>query len=96
MAGLIPFFGDIQELIGSLFGSTQMFGWPSLFFILSLKNKTENGTWKETIHSMGLCNCTVNAIFLFVLTPVFFILGTIGAIQDIVADIGVSGSPFQC
>ena len=39
IVNLIPFFGDLQALIGSTLGAPIVFGWPSLFYLLVVREK---------------------------------------------------------
>ena len=95
IANLIPFFGALQGLIGSLLGAPIVFGWPSLYYPLTHKNKT-CGSWKDTFASIGPINTVISLLFLFVITPVFMVMGTWGGINDLITDVGDSGYPFSC
>jgi len=115
----VPFFADVQALIGSLFGAPSVFGWPVLFFVMLCRqqqlqqqaelqeqdqpNHVSNhhdsnmDSWWKTFQLMGgWHHVVVCAIFLFVLTPLFCILGTTGAIASIVQDAEHAPEPFQC
>ena len=94
IANLIPFFAEVQSLIGSLFGAPIMFGWPALFYVLSCRQGVNS--WKETISHMGWMRAVLCGLFLFVFLPLFLILGTGGAIWSIVESIQDSPSPFSC
>jgi amino acid permease len=96
VANIIPFFGALQALIGSLLGAPIVFGWPSLYYLLANKNKNGNSTWAETLRSVGLINSSISLVFLFIFTPLFCILGTWGGINSIIEDFSSSGSPFHC
>lgn len=95
IANLIPFFSDLQGLIGSALGAPIVFGFPSLYYLLASK-KEAGGSWKETFSSIGVLNSSISLIFLCVLTPMFLILGTWGGIVSIIDDYADSGRPFQC
>lgn len=94
IGNLIPFFADVQALIGALFGAPIIFGWPALFFFMLHRKKSDS--WKQTIGSMGMFHFAICSLFLFVLMPLFCILGTVGAIKLIIEDIKVAGKPFAC
>jgi len=95
IANIIPFFADLQGLIGALLGAPIVFGWPSLYYLLVNKKKTD-GSWLETFRSIGLINTSISLLFLCIFTPMFCILGTWGGISDIVNDFATSGHPFHC
>jgi hypothetical protein len=94
VGNLIPFFADVQALIGSLFGAPTIFGWPAVFYLVLFRRKSSS--WKEAIESMGYGHALTCFLFLFVCTPIFCILGTTGAIQSIVKDTKEAMTPFQC
>ena len=94
VGNLIPFFADVQALIGSLFGAPTMFGWPVAFYFALYRRRTES--WKSACEQMGWANAGICLLFLFVLTPLFCILGTTGAIQSIIEDAEQATKPFQC
>jgi len=96
IANLVPFFDEVQSLIGSLFGAPIMFGWPALFYTLSCRRKTEDGTWKSTLKVMGWKHSTMCALFLFAFLPLFLILGTAGSLMSIIDSIQNAGAPFSC
>ena len=95
IANVIPFFSDLQGLIGSLLGAPIVFGWPSLYYLL-MNKKESGGSWTETFKSIGFVNSSVSMIFLCILTPLFCVLGTWGGIVGIIDDLHSSGSPFHC
>ena len=73
LANIIPFFEDLQGLIGALLGAPIVFGWPSLYYLLA--NRRENGaSWLETFRSIGLINTSISLLFLCIYTPMFCIL----------------------
>mmetsp|Transcript_5915 Transcript_5915/g.14023 ORF Transcript_5915/g.14023 Transcript_5915/m.14023 type:complete len:479 (+) Transcript_5915:93-1529(+) len=94
VGNLIPFFADVQALIGSLFGAPTIFGWPSIFFVMMYRQKASS--WLEAISLMGYGHAFVCGMFLFICTPLFCILGTTGAVQAIIEDSKQAMSPFQC
>ena len=69
-----PFFGDLQVLIGVLFGAPIFFKGPSLHHLLVNKRKAES--WRDTFSFIGPINAAVSSFFLCILTPLFCILGT--------------------
>eukprot|EP00797_Seminavis_robusta_P015486 Sro2322_g323250.2 (323) ;mRNA; f:4304-5272 len=88
VGNLIPFFADVQALIGSLFGAPTVFGWPVAFYWAVHRREGA---------SIGLNHSTViGGLFLLVFTPLFCILGTSGAIASIVRDAEHAATPFEC
>ena len=99
IANLIPFFGDVNSLIGSLFGSAIVFGFPSLYYLLSTRtsNTTTQGKKIESIpNKLGSTKTWASYFFLFILFPVFCIFGTIGSVTSLINDFMHSGLPFHC
>jgi hypothetical protein len=96
VANIVPFFGNLQALIGALLGAQIVFGWLSLYFLSANKNRNGNSTWAETLRSVGLINSSISLIFLFIFTPLFCILGTWSGISSIIQDFSSSSSPFHC
>jgi hypothetical protein len=95
IANIIPFFSDVNGLIGSLMGSPIVFGFPSLYYLPAKKAK--DTTWTETfMNKLGPVKSGVSCFFLFILCPLFCIFGTIGGIMSLVNDIKDSGHPFHC
>lgn len=94
IGNLIPFFADVQALIGSLFGAPIVFGWPAAFYLALHRRNTHS--WSEAATCMGYGNLIICSIFLFVCTPLFCLLGTTGAIQSIIQDSKEAVKPFQC
>ena len=85
VANVIPFFVSLQGIIGSALGAPIMFGWPPLFYFLSVGGRL-------SAFDRAMCG-----FFFFVLLPFCSIAGTIAAIDDMAkrwAD-GRSG-PFGC
>ena len=104
VGNLIPFFSDVQGLLGALLGAPIAFMWPSLYYLLTSKKQNQNQdekeeeelSWKDTFKSIGIFNSSISIIFICICTPLFVIFGTYGAMQAIIHDIGISGIPFQC
>ena len=74
LATAVPFFADLQALLGSLTGAPMIFGFPALFF---LRARHANGLpirWAD----LALCG-----LFLAVLTPLFLVIGTMSSVQSI-------------
>ena len=94
VANLIPFFADLQSIIGSLFGAPIMFGWPTLFFYMSKKREAKS--FKETLSLMGTKNVIICGIMMFVFTPLFVIVGTYGGLVTLIHDTEKDGNPFGC
>ena len=87
-ANAVPFFGDLQSLIGAMTGAPIVFGWPPLLYLLACR---ASGT------SASACDRVVCvALFLCLLLPLFSVLGTITAVQSIVDDWGNQIGPFTC
>ena len=129
VGNLIPYFADVQALIGSLFGAPIIFGWPSVFIFMlyyfssssaaptigrelreadvdedsvidhptNSSSSTFGRSYKTIFQQMGYKHAIVCCIFLVICTPLFCLLGTIGAIQSIVEDTEqATTKPFQC
>ena len=107
VGNLIPYFADVQALIGSLFGASIIFGWPSLFILAMYHNGSirpreydlASSPWRfnDTFRQMGYKHAITCSMFLLVCTPLFCILGTSGAVQSIVQDTEqATTKPFQC
>jgi len=95
IGNLIPFFADVQALIGSLFGAPTMFGWPVAFYLSVSRRKSTS--WCAAFHSIGIGHATICLFFLLICTPMFCLLGTTGAITSIVQDSEHEAErPFQC
>lgn len=94
VANLIPFFADIQGIIGSLFGAPIMFGWPPLFYWLSKRRGSFSN--KEAVFLMGKFNAVICGIMLFACVPTFVIVGTYGGVATLVSDARAAGNPFGC
>ena len=87
VSNAIPFFADVQNLIGSLLGAPIVFGWPAAFFVRGCWLHGKRMTWADKV------GC---AVFLGVFLPMFTVLGTINAVQDIINDWAILGQPFEC
>lgn len=96
IANLIPFFADIQSLIGNLFGAPIMFGWPPLFYFLAKRQETESKSIHEALRQMGWWNGLICGFMLLVLVPLFVIFGTIGSMISLIDDAQNAGQPFGC
>jgi len=103
IGNLIPFFADVQAILGSLFGAPVVFAYPVLFyFALTRRNRSFTSeqqitTMKKKIQtSMNWKHTIIGVVFLLVCTPLFCILGTTGAIASIIQNIGNSPLPFSC
>jgi len=94
IGNVIPFFSDLQGLIGALLGAPIVFGWPSLYYLLT--NRNTQGSWKAAFSHMGLVNSLLTLLMLCCLTPLFLVLGTWCGIEAIIADVADMGKPFQC
>ena len=95
IANLVPFFSDVNSLIGALLGAPIVFGFPSLYYLLA--KKTKGTSWKETLMTkLGPIKSGISCFFLFILFPVFCTFGTIGAVMKLINDVEHSGRPFDC
>lgn len=84
VANMIPFFADLQELVGALCGAPIIFGWPALFYVRAM-----------ACHGMPLpgIDKLLCGTSLLVFAPIFTILGTASALDHILADIGNQATP---
>lgn len=104
LSNCIPFFADVQALIGSLFGAPIMFAWPVVFVVAALggreilvNDNKRNSLWKQGFRNLGWGHAAIGIFFLAICTPVFCILGTTGAIKSIVEDSAKAAiPPFHC
>jgi amino acid permease len=88
VANGIPFFSDFQDLLGNLFGAATLFGWPAFFY---LKGRRLRGL---PISTRDWICC---GIFLFLLLPLFTLVGTLNSILQISRDWSKAGAhPFEC
>ena len=74
LAIAIPFFADLQGLLGSLTGAPFIFGFPAFFFLRASSLANVHVGWPDYI----IC-----VLFLFVLMPLFMVVGTISELADI-------------
>lgn len=95
ISNAVPFFSDIQNLIGSLFGAPIVFGWPVIFYVSMLYHEA-GGSWQGVLKGMGYWHTLGCGIFFFVCLPLFCIVGTISGVFVLVSDVGNSGKPFSC
>lgn len=49
ISNLIPFFSDVQGLLGALLGAPIVFMWPSLYYLLANKKQKQNQQQETTI-----------------------------------------------
>jgi len=87
-ANAVPFFDDLQSLIGALTGTPIVFGWPALFYLIGTRLMGQRPSLLDKV----LCSI----VFLCLMLPVFTVLGTISAVQSIVQDWGNQSAPFTC
>ena len=87
-ANAVPFFGDLQSLIGAMTGAPIVFGWPPLLYLLACRARGTPASACDRIVCV--------ALFLCVLLPLFSVLGTITSVQSIVDDWGNQTGPFTC
>lgn len=76
VANAVPFFADLQELVGALGGAPIMFGWPALFYVRAMASHD------KPLAAIDKVLCTIS---LLVCTPIFTIMGTASAIDHILA-----------
>lgn len=94
IANLVPFFADIQSILGSLFGAPTIFGWPVLFYFRA--HRREAKSLRETIRLMGVSDTVLCVIMFCVLLPLFAIVGTSGGVVTLLQDIENGGTAFGC
>ena len=87
VSNAIPFFADFQNLLGSVTGAPIVFGFPALFYLQACRLHGKRVSRADSVV------CTV---FLGVFLPMFTVLGTITALQDIANDWADNGAPFEC
>ena len=71
----IPFFADLQGLLGSLTGAAFIFGFPAFFFLRASSLANVPASWPDYV---------VCVLLLVVLTPLFMVVGTYSESIDIV------------
>lgn len=81
----VPFFSQLQDLLGSLTGSPMIFGWPAFFF---LRGRALHGI------PVGWADWAVCVTFLCVLLPLFTIFGTASSLSQIVQSWFEAEHPF--
>jgi len=74
LALAIPFFADLQGLLGSLTGAPFIFGFPAFFFLRASSLAGVTVGWPDYL----LCT-----LFLCVLTPLFMFVGTFSELSHI-------------
>ncbi len=74
LANSIPFFGQVQALLGALSGGPILFGWPAYFY---LKGCRLTHFTIPTLH-LGIC-----VVFICVFLPTFTAFGTVNAVGSI-------------
>ena len=79
LATAVPFFAELQSLLGALTGAPMIFGAPALFYV---RGRWLHGLPIKTV-DMILCG-----VFLCVLTPLFTIAGTATSIVRDCAGVG--------
>ncbi len=87
VSNAVPFFGDLQELIGGINGAPIIFGWPAFFYL---------GAAKQRGRAVSHLDRVLCSLSLFFCLPVFTVLGTASAVVTIIDDVGHLGPPFQC
>ena len=87
VANGVPFFADLQSLIGALSGGPIVFGWPAIFYYRACRSHNV---------TVSIFDRAVIAISLFVCMPVFTILGTTSALVQIQSDLTAQGSALEC
>ena len=77
LATAVPFFAELQSLLGALTGAPMIFGAPALFYV--------RGRWLHglPIKTVDIILC---GVFLCVLTPLFTIAGTATSVYGIVQE----------
>lgn len=94
IVNIVPFFADVNGLVGALTGAPIIFGFPSLYYLLGMKEK--DITWKETfVNKLGPIKSGISCLFLVIVFP-FCIFGTISAVMSLLNDVATSGAPFHC
>ena len=60
VGNLIPFFSDVQGLLGALLGAPIAFMWPSLYYLLTSKKQNQNQDEKEATTGSSHTNSSTN------------------------------------
>ena len=88
VANVVPFFADLQDLLGNLLGGASVFGWPAFFFLRGSKLKGR---------PVALVDKLMCALFLGVCLPAFTLVGTLNAFLVVVNDVQTNEArPFEC
>ena len=77
VANAVPFFADLQDLIGNLFGAATVFGWPAYFFMRG------SALLGRPVSPQDQIMCS---IFLCICLPAFTLLGTYRSLVHIAED----------
>jgi len=81
----LPFFAEVQELVGALSGAPIIFAWPAYFYCASCYQRASS--LRATMKMIGVVDIALCALFLLVFTPIFTIFGTMGALASILTKI---------
>ena len=74
VAVAIPFFSDLQQLLGSCLGAPLVFGCPAFFFLASSR---------AAARPIALVDLLLCGLFLYILSPLFAIVGTATSLVQI-------------
>lgn len=74
IAVAIPFFSDLQQLLGSFLGAPLVFGCPAFFFLASSR---------AAARPIALVDLLLCGLFLYILSPLFAIVGTATSLVQI-------------
>eukprot|EP00312_Isochrysidales_sp_CCMP1244_P027643 CAMPEP_0202782658 /NCGR_PEP_ID=MMETSP1388-20130828/63029_1 /ASSEMBLY_ACC=CAM_ASM_000864 /TAXON_ID=37098 /ORGANISM="Isochrysis sp, Strain CCMP1244" /LENGTH=441 /DNA_ID=CAMNT_0049452107 /DNA_START=18 /DNA_END=1339 /DNA_ORIENTATION=+ len=74
LATAVPFFSDLQSLLGSLAGAPMMFGFPALFYLRACRAHGLALSWFDA----AACH-----FLLYLLTPTLVVLGTLSSMRSI-------------
>ena len=74
LAIAVPFFADLQSLLGSIAGAPMMFGFPALFYLKACRTQGLPISWFDSV----LCH-----FFLYLLTPILVVFGTLSSLRSI-------------
>jgi len=87
IANLIPAFEAMQSLLGAMCAAPIVFGYPALFCVLAHR---QHG------RPLGALDTALCAVFLALFTPMFTVLGSIGAVLDMRDALQSATGPFSC
>lgn len=87
VANAIPFFEDLQALLGALTGAPIVFAFPALFYLRGCHLK------RVRVAPFDKAACYAYAGVFF---PLFTILGVVNALELIARHSGSHGAPFSC